>query len=99
MKSHRFSPKPTNPQVLTRLGNGSCLAMNRKSKNSTSSTRLNISQPNNAVSGGTVADMFMLSSDLRPEWRGFSFGTYWFGYYYDFSSALPFREARQVRPM
>ncbi|MEZ4714057.1 MAG: hypothetical protein R3A44_43135 [Caldilineaceae bacterium] len=46
--------------------------MNRKSKNSASSNRLNLSQQNNIISGGTVADMFMLSSDLRPEWRGFS---------------------------
>ncbi len=29
-----------------------------------------------------TADDIVLSIDLRHEWRGFSFGNFWFGYYF-----------------
>ncbi len=29
-----------------------------------------------------TTDEIVLSIDLRHEWRGFSFGSFWFGYYF-----------------
>lgn len=45
------------------------------------------------------AASFASANDPRQDWRGFSFGGYWFSYYYFyFSNASPFSAARQVMP-
>jgi hypothetical protein len=49
--------------------------------------------------GQMSATAHTLTNDPRQEWRGFSFGGYWFSYYYFyFSNASPSSAARQVMP-
>jgi hypothetical protein len=46
-----------------------------------------------------TAKNIVASIDPRPDWRGFSFGGYWFSYYYFyFSNASPSSAARQMMP-
>jgi hypothetical protein len=46
----------------------------------------------------TAKEIFA-SIDPRQDWRGFSFGGYWFSYYYFyFSNASPSSAARQMMP-
>ncbi len=39
-----------------------------------------------ALLDGVTAKHTLLSMNLRYEWRGFSFGSFWFGYYFTFGS-------------
>ena len=43
---------------------------------------------------GPTHDEFMLALNLRHEWRGFSFGNFWFGYYFTVSQSSPPVEER-----
>ncbi|MCB0115508.1 MAG: hypothetical protein R2873_20020 [Caldilineaceae bacterium] len=43
---------------------------------------------------GPTHDEFMLALNLRHEWRGFSFGNFWFGYYFAVSQSSPQVEER-----
>lgn len=43
---------------------------------------------------GPTHDEFMLALNLRHEWRGFSFGNFWFGYYFTVSQSSPQVEER-----
>lgn len=43
---------------------------------------------------GPTAEEILLSINLRHEWRGFSFGNFWFGYYFSFSQPSPRWEGR-----
>lgn len=43
---------------------------------------------------GPTADEILLSINLRTEWRGFSFGNFWFGYYFGLSQPSPLVEER-----
>lgn len=43
---------------------------------------------------GPTHDEFMLALNLRHEWRGFSFGNFWFGYYFAISQSSPQVEER-----
>lgn len=49
--------------------------------------------PINLLDGPTAAEI-LLSSNLRHEWRGFSFGNFWFGYYFGVSQPSPLVEER-----
>jgi hypothetical protein len=49
--------------------------------------------PINLLDGPTPAEM-LLSSNLRHEWRGFSFGNFWFGYYLGVNQPSPLVEER-----
>ncbi len=40
-----------------------------------------------ALLDGVTAEHTLLSMNLRYEWRGFSFGSFWFGYYFTLGSA------------
>ena len=44
--------------------------------------------PISLLSGPTAEEM-MLSINLRHEWRGFSFGNFWFGYYFAMQDPSP----------
>jgi hypothetical protein len=49
--------------------------------------------PINLLDGPSPAEM-LLSSNLRHEWRGFSFGNFWFGYYFGVNQPSPLVEER-----
>jgi len=49
--------------------------------------------PTNLLDGPTAAEL-LLSSNLRHEWRGFSFGNFWFGYYFGVNQPSPLVEER-----
>ena len=49
--------------------------------------------PINLLDGPTAAEI-LLSSNLRHEWRGFSFGNFWFGYYLGVNQPSPLVEER-----
>ena len=49
--------------------------------------------PINLLDGPSAAEI-LLSSNLRHEWRGFSFGNFWFGYYFGVSQPSPLAEER-----
>ncbi len=38
---------------------------------------------------GPTADEMLFSMNLRQEWRGFSFGNFWFGYYFGSNHSSP----------
>ena len=43
---------------------------------------------------GPTAEEILLSINLRHEWRGFSFGNFWFGYYFGINQPSPLIEER-----
>jgi hypothetical protein len=43
---------------------------------------------------GPTADEILLALNLRHDWRGFSFGNFWFGYYFTLSQSSPQVEER-----
>ncbi len=43
---------------------------------------------------GPSHDEVMLALNLRHDWRGFSFGNFWFGYYFTVSQSSPQVEER-----
>lgn len=43
---------------------------------------------------GPTAEEILLSINLRHEWRGFSFGNFWFGYYFGINQPSPLVEER-----
>ena len=49
--------------------------------------------PISLLDGPTAAEI-LLSGNLRHEWRGFSFGNFWFGYYSGVSQPSPLVEER-----
>ncbi len=49
--------------------------------------------PINLLDGPSAAEI-LLSSNLRHEWRGFSFGNFWFGYYFGVNQPSPLAEER-----
>ncbi len=49
--------------------------------------------PINLLDGPSAAEI-LLSSNLRYEWRGFSFGNFWFGYYFGVNQPSPLVEER-----
>ena len=49
--------------------------------------------PINLLDGPTAAEI-LLSNNLRHEWRGFSFGNFWFGYYFGVNQPSPLVEER-----
>jgi len=49
--------------------------------------------PINLLDGPSAAEI-LLSSNLRHEWRGFSFGNFWFGYYFGVNQPSPLVEER-----
>ena len=49
--------------------------------------------PISLLDGPTAAEI-LLSSNLRHEWRGFSFGNFWFGYYFGVNQPSPLVEER-----
>ena len=49
--------------------------------------------PINLLDGPSAAEI-LLSSNLRHEWRGFSFGNIWFGYYFGVNQPSPLVEER-----
>jgi len=38
---------------------------------------------------GPTADEMLISMNLRQDWRGFSFGNFWFGYYFGTNHPSP----------
>ena len=49
--------------------------------------------PISLLDGPSAAEI-LLSSNLRHEWRGFSFGNFWFGYYFGVNQPSPLVEER-----
>lgn len=47
-----------------------------------------------ALLDGPTADEMLLSINLRQDWRGFSFGNFWFGYYFGSIHSSPQAEER-----
>lgn len=47
-----------------------------------------------ALLNGPTADELMYASNLRQQWRGFSFGNFWFGYYFGTTHSSPQAEER-----
>lgn len=47
-----------------------------------------------ALLNGPTADEVLYSMNLRHEWRGFSFGNFWFGYYFGSNHSSPQTEER-----
>ena len=43
---------------------------------------------------GPTAEEILLALNLRHDWRGFSFGNFWFGYYFPFPQPSPPVEER-----
>lgn len=43
---------------------------------------------------GPTAEEILLGLNLRHEWRGFSFGNFWFGYYFTVPQSSPPVEER-----
>lgn len=43
---------------------------------------------------GPTAEEILLALNLRHEWRGFSFGNFWFGYYFTLPQPSPQVEDR-----
>ena len=42
-----------------------------------------------ALLNGPTADEMLFSMNLRQDWRGFSFGNFWFGYYFGSNHSSP----------
>jgi len=47
-----------------------------------------------ALLNGPTADEMLFSMNLRQDWRGFSFGNFWFGYYFGTTHSSPQAEER-----
>lgn len=47
-----------------------------------------------ALLNGPTADEMLFSMNLRQDWRGFSFGNFWFGYYFGTTQPSPQTEGR-----
>lgn len=47
-----------------------------------------------ALLNGPTADEMLFSMNLRQDWRGFSFGNFWFGYYFGTDHSSPQAEER-----
>jgi len=47
-----------------------------------------------ALLNGPTADEMLFSMNLRQDWRGFSFGNFWFGYYLGTTYSSPQTEER-----
>ncbi len=47
-----------------------------------------------ALLDGPSPDEMMFSMNLRQDWRGFSFGNFWFGYYFGGIHSSPQTEER-----
>jgi hypothetical protein len=47
-----------------------------------------------ALLNGPTADEMLFSMNLRQDWRGFSFGNFWFGYYFGTTQPSPQTEER-----
>ncbi|MFZ1752214.1 MAG: hypothetical protein WBO46_23715 [Caldilineaceae bacterium] len=47
-----------------------------------------------ALLDGPTANEMLFSMNLRQDWRGFSFGNFWFGYYFGTDHSSPQTEER-----
>ncbi len=47
-----------------------------------------------ALLNGPTANEMVQSTNLRQDWRGFSFGNFWFGYYFGTTHSSPQTEER-----
>jgi len=47
-----------------------------------------------ALLNGPTASEMLFSINLRQDWRGFSFGNFWFGYYFGSNHSSPQTEER-----
>lgn len=49
-----------------------------------------------ALLDGPTADEMLFSMNPRQNWRGFSFGNFWYGYYFGTNHSSPQTEGRWV---
>lgn len=47
-----------------------------------------------ALLDGPIAEEVLYTMNLRHNWRGFSFGNFWFGYYFGTNHSSPQTEER-----